>query len=384
METPILMPFVDPAMRAGRLMRWLRREGDFVEAGEPVAEVAADRATMDVEAPHSGVLARILVEAGGLEIAVESVLGLIETGPAPHLQPRAEATPGQLEKPGRTPISPRAKRLAHEAGFDPAGLAGSGPNGRIVESDIQAALVARGPAFSAPRAEILSLRAVAQISSPNYSRPMYSRKSSNSLLAPPQVHLEADCRLDALEAMREKLNEATRAENGPRISLIDCAVKAFALGLQREPRANIAHAGEGYVQARGSNVAVALAVDGAHSAPALPMAETLSLAEIATARAEFFARRTAPSQTHEGSSLVANFGPLGVKRALPVLVAPWTSVLALGEAEERVVVVDGVPDVALVMSVTLTFDRRAIDEVAGASLLATFKALIENPYGMLI
>jgi pyruvate dehydrogenase E2 component (dihydrolipoamide acetyltransferase) len=383
METPILMPSVDPAMRAGRLMRWLRREGDFVEAGEPVAEVAADRATMDVEAPHSGVLARILVEAGGLEIAVESVLGLIETGPPPHLRPRAEATPGQAEKPGRTPISPRAKRLAHEAGFDPAGLAGSGPNGRIVESDIQAALVARGPALSAPRAEILSLRAVAQIPSPNYSRPTYSRKSSpNSLLAPPQVHLEADCRLDALEAMREKLNEATRAENGPRISLVDCAVRAFALGLQREPRANIAHAGEGYVQARGSNVAMALAVDGAHSAPALPMAETLSLAEIATARAEFIARP--PSETPEGSSLVANFGPLGVKRALPVLVPPWTSLLALGAAEERVVVVEGVPDVALVMSVTLTFDRRAIDEVAGASLLAAFKALIENPYGMLI
>ena len=378
METPILMPSVDPAMHAGRLMRWLRREGDFVEAGEPVAEVAADRATMDVEAPHSGVLARILVEAGGLEIAVESVLGLIETGPAPHLRPRAEATPGQAEKASRTPISPRAKRLAHEAGFDPAGLTGSGPNGRIVESDIQAALVARGPALSAPRAEILSLRAVAQIPSP-----MYSRKSSpNSLLAPPQVHLEADCRLDALEAMREKLNEATRAENGPRISLVDCAVRAFALGLQREPRANIAHAGEGYVQARGSNVAVALAVDGARSAPALPMAETLSLAEIAAARAELIAR--APSETPEGSSLVANFGPLGVKRALPVLVAPWTSLLALGMAEERVVVVDGVPDVALVMSVTLTFDRGAIDEVAGAALLAAFKALIENPYGMLI
>ena len=378
METPILMPSVDAAMRAGRLMRWLRREGDFVEAGEPVAEVAADRATMDVEAPHSGVLARILVEAGGLEIAVESVLGLIETGPAPHLRPRADATPGQAEKSGRTPISPRAKRLAHEAGFDPAGLAGSGPNGRIVESDIQAALVARGPALSVPPAEILSLRAVAQISPPMYSR----KSSSNSRPAPPQVHLEADCRLDALEAMRDKLNEATRAENGPRISLVDCAVRAFALALQREPRANIAHAGEGYVQARGSNVAVALAVDGARSAPALPMAETLSLAEIATARAEYIAG--APSETHEGSCLVANFGPLGVKRALPVLVAPWTSLLALGMAEERVVVVDGVPDVALVMSVTLTFDRRAIDEVAGAALLAAFKALIENPYGMLI
>ena len=165
--------------------------------------------------------------------------------------------------------------------------------------------------------------------------------------------------------MREKLNEATRAEKGPRISLVDCAVKAFALALQREPRANIAHAGEGYVQARHSDVALALTVDGVNSAPALPMAETGSLAEIAATRAEFLAQRPPPSDLCEGSGLVANFGPLGVKRAFPVLVAPWTSLLALGAAEERVVVEDGVPDVALVMSVTLTFDRRAMDEVAG-------------------
>ena len=369
MSTPILMPSVDPSTRGGRLIRWLRHEGDFVEAGEPLAEIAADHATMDVEAPHSGVLVRILAEAGGPEIAVESILGLIEIGPAPHLRPRAAAPPGQADRSCRTPISPRAKRLAHEAGFDPARVAGSGPNGRIVESDIQAALAAR---TAAPQAEILPLTAIAQISSPDFS------------LAPPQVHLEADCRLNALQAMREKLNEVTRAEKTTRISLVDCAIKAFALALQREPRANVVHAGEGYVQARQCNVALALTLDGARSARTLPVAETGSLAEIAAARADFLAQRKAPSDLCEGSSLVANFGPLGVKRAFPVLVAPWTSLLALGAAEERVVVEDGVPDVALVMSVTLTFDRRAIDEVAGASLLAAFKALIENPYGMLI
>jgi pyruvate dehydrogenase E2 component (dihydrolipoamide acetyltransferase) len=366
MATPILMPSVDPASRGGRLIRWLRHEGDFVEAGEPLAEIAADHVTMDLEAPHSGVLVRILAEAGGSEITVESVLGLIETGPAPHLRPRA-AAPGRADC--RTPISPRAKRLAHEAGFDPAGLAGSGPNGRIVERDIQAALDTRA---QVPRAEIPPLTALTKNSSPDFS------------LAPPQVHLEADCRLDALEAMREKLNEVTRAEQTTRISLVDCAIKALALALQREPRANVVHAGEGYVQARQCTVALALTSDGANTAPTLAMAESGSLAEIAAARADFMAQRKAPSEVCGGSSLVVNFGPLGVKRALPLLVGPWTSLLALGAAEERVVVEDGVPDVALVMSVTLTFDRRAIDEVAGASLLAAFKALIENPYGMLI
>ena len=141
MSTPILMPCAEPSMRVGRVMRWLRREGDFVETGEPVAEISANRTTMDVEAPSTGVLVRILAEAGGDEIAVDSSIGLIEPGPAPH---RSNATDAKAaDRPGRTPVSPRARRLAHEAGIDLSQIAGSGPNGRVVESDVHAALAAR-------------------------------------------------------------------------------------------------------------------------------------------------------------------------------------------------------------------------------------------------
>jgi pyruvate dehydrogenase E2 component (dihydrolipoamide acetyltransferase) len=358
MTTPILMPTIDPATRSGRLTRWFRREGDFVEAGEPVAEIAAARATMDIEAPHAGVLIRIIAEAGGHDIAVESVLALIDAAPEPEpeqMEPtQVETAQAEPERAGRTPISPRARRLAQASGLDPSGLSGSGPNGRIVESDVQAALT--------------SIQAPAQ-------KPL-----KGFLTQAPQVALEAEIRMDALESLRERRNEAL-ADEAARISLADCALKALALALQREPRANVAHAGEGYVPARRSDVALVVTVDGGTVTPVFVAADTLPLEAIAAARAGFAA--PGPQGLQQASSLVIDFGPYGVLRAFPVLVAPFTTVLALGVAEKRVVVEDGVPDVAEVMSVTLTFDRGAMDEAAGAALLAAFRTVLENPAEML-
>lgn len=371
MATDVLMPSVEPSMQTGRLTRWLRREGDFVEAGDPIAEIATDRATMDVEAPQTGVLTRILVEAGDLEVPVFQQIGLIEPGPAPH-QIRVGDEPA-AEKAGRVLASPRARRLAHEAGFDLSHVKGGGPNGRIVESDVRAALASRIQA-----ANPLLVRAPEGEDGPRLHALMSAAQWT------PQVHLEADCQLDALEALREKLNSAAREERTPKISLVDCVVKAFALALQRAPRGNVAHAPDGFVLARHSDIALALAVDEKIVAPALPAAENLTLAEIATARADFMAGRFAPAAYYGGSSLVANLGAFGVKRIFPVVVAPWTSVLAVGAAERRVIVEDGQPEVATILSVTLTIDRHAMDEMAGAMLLAAFKHLIENPIGLML
>jgi pyruvate dehydrogenase E2 component (dihydrolipoamide acetyltransferase) len=366
METEVLMPSVDPSMRTGRLTRWLRREGDFVEAGEPIAEIATDRATMDVEAPQSGVLSRILVEAGDEEIAVDRRIGVIAPGPAPHLPPQPDEARTRPEKPGRAPVSPRARRMAHEASVDLAGVVGSGPGGRIVERDVRAALEARTPA-SHPLRDATD----------EGGQPPLSRDVA-------QVHLEADCNLEALEALRGKLNESAREDGSAKISLGDCMVKALALALQRAPRANVAHRSDGFASARQSDIALALAIDGKIVTPAFSAAEGLTLAEIAVMRGDFQAGRFSPAAFHGGTSLVANLGAFGVKRVFPVVVAPWTLVLGVGAAEQRVIVEDGIPVVAAMLSVTVSFDRRAMDEMAGAMLLAAFKHLIENPYGLML
>jgi pyruvate dehydrogenase E2 component (dihydrolipoamide acetyltransferase) len=198
----------------------------------------------------------------------------------------------------------------------------------------------------------------------------------------PQVHLEADCQIDALESLRAELNDATRAAHKTRISLLDCVVKALAAALARTPRANVALTPKGFELARHADVALALTFGGEIFAPALPGAEAMSLDEIASARAAFLAGRFSPNSFFGGASLIVNLGGFGVKRVFPVVVAPWTSVLGLGASEKRVVVVDGAATIARVLAVTLAIDRRAMNEAAAGALLAAFKELIERPAGL--
>jgi pyruvate dehydrogenase E2 component (dihydrolipoamide acetyltransferase) len=268
-----------------------------------------------------------------------------------------------VRQEARTPVSPRARRLARAAGVDLAGVAGSGPQGRIVERDVRAALAAR-PLPERSAGDGLGSRA--------------------SPIAPwaPQAHLEGDCHLDALEKLRTRVNESIRDETAARISLVDCVVKALAMARRLTPRAHMAEAAQGSAPAVGGPIAMAMAVEGRIATPALAAAENLSLAEIAAAREKFMAGRL-PPEGLGASCLVIDFGDFGVKRVFPVLVAPWTLILSIGEAQDRVVVEDGAPTVAAILSVTLTIDRRAMDEIAGAMLLDAFRRLIENPSELL-
>jgi pyruvate dehydrogenase E2 component (dihydrolipoamide acetyltransferase) len=367
MAIAILMPSVGPAAQSGRLTRWLRRVGDFVEAGDPVAEIATAHATMDVEAPRTGVLTRILVAEGEDGIAVDAEIAVIEPGPAPHVPQIAGGEVEGGDRAARIRISPRARRHAHEAGCDLSRISGSGPNGRIVEADVRAAIELRARGAETRRAS----RPTGRL------HPLMEQAQWT-----PQVHLEADCRLDALEAFRASLNESARTERRVRISLLDCVVKALAIALLKAPRANVALSAEGYELARHADVALALTLDDEIVAPALTEAETMSLAEIAAARAAFLAGRFAPNAFIGGASLVANLGAFGVRRFLPTVVAPWTSVLGIGAAEKRVIVEQGAPVVATMLGVTLAIDRRAMDEAAGGALIAAFKGLLEHPEGL--
>ena len=368
MAITILMPAIEPSARTGRLARWLRREGEFVEAGDPVAEIATAHATMDVEAPQSGILTRILVAAGAADIAVNAEIATIEPGPASRLAPCGAADAEEGGRAARVLASPRARRHAREAGLDLAQLVGGGPNGRIVEADVRAAIETHSPGAGPPP----SSRATSGRLHPLMEAAQWV----------PQVHLEADCRLDALDALRATLNERARAEHSTKISLLDCLVKALAGALRQVPRANVAHAPGGYILARSADVALALTLDGEIVAPALPAADAMSLGEIAAARAAFLAGRFAPNSFTGGVSLVANLGALGVRRALPVVVAPWTSVLGIGAAEKRIIVEEGAPVIATILAATLSIDRRAMDEIAGGALLAAFKDLAEHPAGL--
>jgi pyruvate dehydrogenase E2 component (dihydrolipoamide acetyltransferase) len=350
MPIAILMPSIEPSMRTGRLTRWLRRVGDFVEAAEPVAEIAGAHGTMDVEAPQAGVLSHILVAAGAEAIAVNAEIGRIEPGPPP---------------PARSPASPRARRLVHEADVDLSQLAGRGTDGRIVEADVRAALERRA-AQRPTRAGGADLR------------PRIEAAEGS-----PQVHLEVECRLDTLQEFRARINARGLTSGlATRVSLLDCAVKALALALARTPEANVARMGGKYQPARRADVAVALSYGGEIVAPVFAAADEMALDEFAAARADFMAGRFGPDSFEKGACLIANLGALGVRRVLSAVIAPWTSVLGLGAAEQRMIVEQGRPAVATMMSATLAIDRRAMDEPAAAALVTAFKALIEEPEGL--
>jgi pyruvate dehydrogenase E2 component (dihydrolipoamide acetyltransferase) len=346
MSHPLLllsMPAATPAMRTGRLSRWLMREGDALRAGDPVAEIAGDGFTMDVEAPESGVLTRIVVPEGAENIAVGATLGLIAQGPVLH---HFVSLPV-----GQGGVSPRARRLARDHGVDLAGVQGSGPSGRIIERDLRAAL-----AHTEPEA--------AAVAPPLAAAPAQ---------AGPQVCLELDCEIDAADALRAQLRAtASAGESG--LDLVDCALRAFALALQAVPLAHVAYGDGGFVPARTCDIGLALASGGRTTAPALRAVEHLSLRDIALAR-----RGPSGAEAFGGSALLIDARPLGVVRLFPALSAPWTAILALGATEPRVVVRAGAPAVARAMSVTLTFDPRAIDAVDAAQVLRLFKTLMENP-----
>jgi pyruvate dehydrogenase E2 component (dihydrolipoamide acetyltransferase) len=353
MATAILMPSIGPATRAGRLSRWLRRERDFVEAGEPVAEVAFPQGTMEVESPETGVLTHVLVAEGEEGVEVGSEIGTIEPGPPLHQRALGGAAPGRA---GRVLASPRARRLAREMDVDLARLAGAGPNGRIVEADVRAALARAGALLRSGRGDgrLDALAARAEWI--------------------PQVSLQAECRVDALEARLDRINAAHGVEDAP-VLLLDGVVRALALALEETPRANVLRVAYGFEPARQADVTLAVNRDGEAVALALRGADKMSLGEIARARAEFLSGDI-PAGDVGGVCLVIG---AEARRLEPLVVAPFTSAFGVGAAEPRVIVEQGAPTMAKVLDVTLSIDRRAMDEGAAGALLAIFKTLVERP-----
>ncbi len=360
MATAILMPSILPATRSGRLTRWLRRAGDFVEAGEPVAEVAFPQGTMEVESPVTGVLTHLRVAEGEDGVDVESEIGTIEPGPPPHRPALGGAALAGVGRAARLLASPRARRLAREMGVDLSLLAGARPNGRIIEADVRAALERAG----------------------TLKRPGGGEGGLDALVAAaewiPQVHLQAECQVDALEALLDRINAARGAEDAA-VALLDGVVRALALALMGTPRANLARVPGGFERAARADVALAVNRDGKAVAAALRGAEKMSLGEIARARGNFLAEDI-PADAFGGAVCLVIAAE--ARRIQPLVAPPFTCALGVGAVEQRVVVARGAPTVAKVLDVTLSIDRRAMDEFSAEALLAAFKALIERPDGL--
>jgi pyruvate dehydrogenase E2 component (dihydrolipoamide acetyltransferase) len=439
MPVNILMPALSPTMEEGNLARWHVKEGDRVRSGDVIAEIETDKATMEVEAVDEGTVGRIIVPEGAEGVKVNAIIAVLlgegedsaaiplpepaAPRPAPAPERKAEvtkadappATPAPAaaraanrneSSPARIFASPLARRLAKEAGLDLGQLAGSGPHGRIVRSDIEQAKPA-GAGKAAPAHDqrpaapppSMSDEQVLKLYEPgSYEvvphdsiRRIIARRLVEAKQTIPHFYLTVDTVIDALLALRADINDAAPQDGDGRpvwkVSVNDMVIKAMAMALQAVPQANATWTETGMLLHRHSDIGVAVAIPGGLITPVVRRAETKRLSEIASEMKDFAARarerKLKPEEYQGGSTAISNLGMYGIRDFAAVINPPHSSILAVGAGEQRPVVRDGKVKVATVMTVTLSTDHRAVDGALGAELIGAFRGFIERPAGML-
>jgi pyruvate dehydrogenase E2 component (dihydrolipoamide acetyltransferase) len=454
MPINITMPALSPTMEEGNLAKWLVKEGDKVAPGDVIAEIETDKATMEVEAVDEGTVAKLVVPAGTEGVKVNALIAILaadgedvgaaaksgdaaapvkaeapktavpktdmakveapkpETAVAPAPAPKSATMANGHADGDRTFASPLARRIAKDAGVDVAAIAGSGPRGRVVKADVEAAIAGGGvkpapaaatptPAASAPKAmsddAVLKLfeEGSYELVPHDNMRKTIARRLVEAKSTIPHFYLTLDCELDALLALRAQLNAAApmkKTEKGEapayKLSVNDMIIKAMAMALKAVPDANASWTDSAMVKHKHADVGVAVSIPGGLITPIIRKAEEKTLSVISNEMKDLASRarsrKLKPEEYQGGTTAVSNLGMFGIKDFAAVINPPHATILAVGAGEQRAVVKDGEVKVATVMSVTLSTDHRAVDGALGAELLVAFKKLIENPMGMLV
>ncbi len=449
MPINITMPALSPTMEEGNLAKWLVKEGDQVSAGDVIAEIETDKATMEVEAVDEGTVGKIVVPAGTSGVKVNELIAVLledgedassidtsggsaapasssggdkapavpESSPAIEVGAKAATDPVPAPKAAdgnRIFSSPLARRLAQLNGLDLKALSGSGPHGRIVKRDIEAALAAgtgkatpAAAAAEAPKAAAAPAMATGpsadqvlklfdkdsyELVPHDGMRKTIAKRLTESKQTIPHFYVSVDCELDALLALRTQLNDAAAKdkEGKPayKLSVNDMTIKALALALRDVPDANVSWTDDNMVMHKHADVGVAVSIPGGLITPIIRRAEEKPLSVISNEMKDYGKRakerKLKPEEYQGGTTAVSNMGMMGVKNFSAVVNPPHATILAVGAGEKRPVVKNGELAVATVMSVTLSTDHRCVDGALGAELLAAFKGYIENPMSMLV
>ncbi len=420
--TDILMPALSPTMEEGVLAKWHVKVGDTVSAGDVIAEIETDKATMEVEAVDEGEVLEILVPEGSEGVKVNTPIARLsgdavapapKKADAPAETPKAEASKAETPKAeaapapaapksddgGRIFASPLARRLAAQAGLDLKTVKGTGPHGRIVKRDVEAAgkggaqpAAAATAAASAEPRKALSLAQMG-IADGTYDlipldgmKKAVARRMVDSVQNVPHFPLFIDVEIDQLMAVRAKVNKMLEPQ-GIKVSVNDFVIKAAALALKMVPEANASYTPEGIAMHHNADVSMAVAIDGGLITPIIRKAETKGLAQIATESKDLAKRarerKLKPEEFQGGTFSVSNLGMFGIKQFTSIINEPQGCIMSVGAGEQRPVVKDGQLAVATVMTVTLTCDHRVVDGATGARFLQAFKPLIEDPVAML-
>ena len=436
MAAKILMPALSPTMTDGTLARWLVAEGDEVRSGDVIAEIETDKATMEVEAIDEGVVGQLLVPEGTQNVAVNAVIAILleegealadvdvsdasasapaetpasaetaapetaaapqEAAPAaiaPAAAPVAEVAtpaPAAAQAQARIFASPLAKRIAAQNQISLSGLQGTGPHGRIIKADVDAAIAAGGAAasqspVSAVSAALPAASGGSELVPHSAMRRTIAERLQLSKQQAPHFYLTVDCHIDTLLENRKQLN--AQAGDDVKISVNDMIIRAAAMAMRTVPKVN------GYFEADGCryfedvDISMAVALDGGLVTPVIRSADKLGLAALSQTTKDLAKRARdgalSPEEYTGGGFTISNLGMFGIREFAAVINPPQSAILAVGAGEQRAVVKDGELAVATVMSVTLSADHRIVDGALGAQWLQAFKGFVENPVTMLL
>jgi pyruvate dehydrogenase E2 component (dihydrolipoamide acetyltransferase) len=419
MASRVVMPKLSDTMEEGKILRWLKQEGDKVETGQTLAEVETDKATVEMEAYTNGTIRQLIASPGdtikiGALIAIigapdEDISALLEPAPA---APTAEATPAPTPAPRPAPrpapvparatqpaaqarpsaaptlaardagasrslrASPLALRMAAEGGIDLHALQGSGPQGRVIKRDIEAALQ-RAASSQTAAAPALPVGDVQEIELSSMRRTI-AKRLVQSKAPVPHFYLTVDVAADRLwESYR-----ALKALEYP-VSLNDVIIKACASALKRHPEINASFAGDHVKQYSRVHVGVAVALEDGLITPVIRDADSKPLIDIGAEARELAdrarSRRLQPHEYTGATFSISNLGMMGIEAFAAIINPPEAAILAVGAIREVPVVEDGVVKVGRRMKMTLSVDHRVADGAQGARFLATLKGMLENP-----
>ena len=430
MPIEILMPALSPTMTEGNLAKWHKKEGDTVKAGQVIAEIETDKATMEVEAVDEGTIGKIVIAAGAQNVKVNEVIALLlaegedkkaldawkpkkkeesrvenressNAAPvAPILAPAVPMAPAAPRMAPAAPIaraasptggdrvaaSPLARRIAGQKGIDLKRVVGTGPNGRITKEDVERATGGGGAVVRNP------LEAV-QIPNSNM-RKVIARRLTESKQTVPHFYLSIDCEIDALMEVRAQLNAAASAKTPKdgkppyKLSVNDMVIKAVALSLRDMPSCNVSWYEDAIIQYNNVDISVAVATDSGLITPIIKNADQKTLPQISNEMKELAAKardnKLKPEEFQGGGFSISNLGMFGVKNFQAIINPPQACILAVGAGEQVLKLRDGEGVAVTVMNATLSVDHRAVDGALGAEFLQAFKKYIEQPVLMFV
>jgi pyruvate dehydrogenase E2 component (dihydrolipoamide acetyltransferase) len=420
MASKVIMPKLSPTMEEGQIARWLKKEGDKVSMGEPLAEIDTDKATMEMQALANGVLRKILINEGesaplGQLIAVigepnEDIESVLAEAPAPSKkepeakqpeakepEPKAEEPPppppqsapapaptdngrqGRAPDSGRMIVSPLAARMAADSGVDLRSIRGTGPGGRIIKRDIETAMTQPKTAVATATASGYRDEPATQI------RQTIAKRLVTSIGPVPHFFLTVDIEMDRAAEMRESIKSL---DPDLKISINDIIIKCTAAALMQHPQVNASFQEKFIRYYEHADIGVAVAIEDGLITPVIRAADQKSLSQIAGEVRELAERarskKLKPEEYTGATFSISNLGMFGIDEFTAVINPPEGAIIAVGAMTPKPVVRDNQVVVKQMMRVTMSCDHRVIDGATGAKFLQTFKKILENPLYLVV